>query len=460
MFKKFIPLLLLFGFQNIHSQEKPPHLSGNVKISVTEGTFECDFTLTNMPEIKDYYIRINAGMNIMHFKSLKPKEFLIGYDFAFKDTQARESRSYYFPDNTRKDKYLPEAVQVKYVGKFPVVADTLGDYMRTDWRGNIAFNGYSVRADGTQSAWYPILYDAATDNIYDQMTYDITISCEDCTTLYVNGNIPIKTQQHNFKSETPKELMLFCGKYDFKQVNDTYVLNPDIDDKEIKELDAITGTFKKYYEKKLSIPFGQPVTYIQTTPTSKNDGWLFVAYPTIVNIGRNNNSLNNLLKDWFKPLIAHELSHYYFGTYKVFNSELGDMMSEGFAEYMSFKLTNELIGKKEYQNKVDEKIGYLEDFKPVPFKKIKLRSDYDDRQTYVYDYAPVIFMAMEKEIGEKAMWQWMRALLQTKTEFTNYDFMIKTLDGVLKDKSKLEIIISKYFDSDRSIENAIEKIKN
>lgn len=457
MIKKLF--FLYFGFQAIYAQEKTPHLNGNVKISITEGTFECDFTLSDIPNLKDYYIRINSGMNILNFKSLQPNEFLIGYSFS-PDDKAYESRGYYFPANNRKDKFLPKAVQVKYVGKFPVIKDTINDYSRKDWKGNIAFNSFSVRADGTQSAWYPILYDITNDKIYDQMTYDVTIECVDCNTLYVNGNIPVKTSKNRFVSDTPKELMLFCGNYDYKQINTTYILNPDIGIDKLKELEAFTGTFKKYYEKKLSIPFGQPITFIQTTPTSKKDGWLFVTYPTIVNVGYGNNSLSGLLDKWFKPFIAHELGHYYFGTHKVFNSELGDMLSEGFAEYLSLKLSLDLLGKDVYQKEINEKFEFLSDFKAIPFQKIKTTADYVDRQTYVYDYAPIVFLAIEKEIGEKQMWQWIRTLLQSKTEMTNYDFMIKTLDSVLKDKTKLENIISKYFDSDDSVENAIKKLKS
>lgn len=135
------------------AQEKAPVISGKVVISIEEGTFNCDLTLSNIPDISNYFIRLNAGMNILHFRSKKPNDFLIAYETSLKDTRSTgESKAYYFADDTKQNKFLPNVLQIKYVGKFPVIKDTIEDYSREDWKGNIAFNHNSVRADGTQSA--------------------------------------------------------------------------------------------------------------------------------------------------------------------------------------------------------------------------------------------------------------------------------------------------------------------
>lgn len=76
--KQIITALLILGFSSIiNGQENPPTISGKVKISIVEGTFECDLTMSNIPPIQDYLIRLNAGMNLLHIKSLKPNEFII-----------------------------------------------------------------------------------------------------------------------------------------------------------------------------------------------------------------------------------------------------------------------------------------------------------------------------------------------------------------------------------------------
>ena len=463
---KRILLVLFFSacYMTLFAQEKAPLLTGKVNISIAQGTFECDLTLTDIPNVKDYYIRLNSGMNPLHFRSKEPQDFLIYYDKTLSDsTSTGESNAYIFPDNTRKNKFLPKTIQFKYVGKFPVVKDTLENYSRKDWKGNIAFNHNSVRTDGVQSAWYPVLYDAEMDKTYEELRYNIEINCIDCTTLYVNGNAPVKSSSAKFKSDTPKELTLFCGNYDFSNMGNTFILNTTITQEQIKEFSLLINSYKKFYTEKLNIPFDQPVTFVETTPTSRADGWLFVSYPTILDIGWGDNGFKSLfdpkMQNWYRPFIAHELGHYYFGTYKVFNSELGDMMAEGFAEYLSLQLTKEVIGKEVYDKKMQDKIEELEDFTPVPFRKIKSQKQYDDRELYVYYYAPVIFTAIEKEIGQQKMWQWISVLLKDPSTLTNYEFLTNTLRKTLKNEKTTERIIQLYFDHDASLQNALNMLK-
>ena len=73
IFLFFLPLT------NSIAQENTPFLKGKVEISIKEGTFDCDLTLSNIPKIKDYFIRLNSGMNILHMRSKKPNDFLIYY---------------------------------------------------------------------------------------------------------------------------------------------------------------------------------------------------------------------------------------------------------------------------------------------------------------------------------------------------------------------------------------------
>jgi len=175
---------------------------------------------------------------------------LIGYDRSLKDTTATgEANAYFFPDNTGKGKYLPKEIRMKYTGKFPVATDTIENYSKSDWKGNIAFNGYSVRTDGRQTAWYPVLYDVEKDKTYSEIKYDIELVCSDCTTLYVNGNLPVKATQSRFKSDVPKEITLYCGNFDFKNRGGTYILNPNLTDEQFSEFCNLTNSYESYYEK-------------------------------------------------------------------------------------------------------------------------------------------------------------------------------------------------------------------
>ncbi len=459
-------VILSLGFSILtFAQENAPEIKGKVKVSIKEGTFDCDLTISNIPKIDDYFIRINSGMNLLHIKSKKPTESVLRYDKSLENSEF-ESLAYYFPDSTNKGKFLPQELQFRYVGKFPVAADTIQNYSRTDWKGNIAFNGYSVRADGMQSAWYPILYDAKKGISYYKMSYNIEFECPDCSTIYVNGNKPIHSQKVYLKSEQPYELALFLGNYDFINDGNLFLLNPTFQKKDIDEFSKFVTQYEQYYEEKLSIKFSEPPVFISTTPTSLRNAWQFVSYPSIFGIGWGSDGLGIFFDknlggyDSYKQFIAHELGHFYFGTYLVPNSELGDMILESFPEYISLKLTEELQGKQFFDKKMEVKFKILKDYKALPISKIKSESDIKDRQIYVYNYAPMIFTAIEKEVGMNKMWEWIRALLNTKTDFTNYDFLISTLRNTLKDEKKIKLIIEQYFNSDNSTENAVNKVKD
>src|SRR5262249_46313271 len=108
--------------------------------------------------------------------------------------------------------------------------------------------------------------------------------------------------------------------------------------------------------------------------------------------------------------------------------------------------------------KMISKSKVLQGFKPVPFARVKAKSEYNNRELYVYYYAPVIFLAIEKEIGEPAMWKWLKNLLEMPTDFTNYAFLESTLAAAVNDPAKMQLIKTQYFDSDTSLENALKAI--
>lgn len=462
MKKIFLVLTIILASIQLQAQENEPLITGKVTISIKEGTFDCDLTLSDIPNLKDYFIRLNSGMNILHFRSKAPNDFIIYANKSRNDsTSTGESLAYFFAGN--EGKFLPKSLQIKYVGKFPVVNDTIENYSRKDWKGNIAFNHNSLRTDGVQSAWYPILYDIEKDKAFEKVRYDIEIICNDCNSIYLNGSLPVKKQSHHFKSDIPQELTLFCGNYEYSKIDETYILNSDFNQEQIKEFSLLINDYKKFYESKLNIPYEQATVFVSTTPTSKKDGWMFVSYPTIMSIGWQN-GLKNIVEpkyqNFYRPFIAHELGHFYFGTYKVFNSELGDMMSEGFAEYLALQLTKNIIGKDVYEEMINKKIENLREFKKevIPFSKVKSQSEYLNRQLYVYNYAPLIFVAIEKEIGEKKMWQWLNTILKTKTTYTNYDFLTSTLKSTINNDQLYKNIKHLYFESEQSIDNAENKI--
>jgi hypothetical protein len=438
------------------AQDTVPHVQGKVTISVKKGTIECDLTLSNMPRLSDYYLRLNSGMNIRYIKNAEELMSPLQYERSMQDSlSSGESLAYYIPAWNKSGKYLPHAIRFNYVGMFPVITDTTS---AVDWRGNIAFNGTTLRADGIQSAWCPILYDVKTDRRYDKVTYDLDVTCNDCKVIYVNGSQPVSGTHAEVKSTTSQDLTMFAGDFRSVSIDGNYFLNPDADDQQLAELEKTLHSYKSYLEKKLAIPYKGKAVYIQTTPVSKNNSWLFASYPTIVKVDWEEGMRSFSSKSEGKAFLqymAHELSHYYFGTVRTFNSELGDMISEGFAEFLALNITHTLISDSLYREKLQSKARALRNFKPIPITEIHSSGDYRNRELYVYYYAPLIFSAIEKEIGEEKMWQWIKMLLQSPTVFTNYQFVEQTLNKVLNDKTRFESLREKYFSSERTLQNAL-----
>ncbi len=445
----------------LHAQDTIPHVSGKMTISVTKGTIACDLIYSNMPRLKDYYFRLNSGMNIRFIRNAEASMGSLPYERSFQDSlSSGESLGYYIPANNQSGKYLPHAVRFNYTGMYPVITDSSSF---VDWRGNIAFNGTTLRADGIQSAWCPILYDVKTDTRYEKVTYDLDITCNDCKVIYLNGSQPVSGTHALLTSRNPQDITLFAGDYRSVPVNNDYFLNPDADEAQLKELDKTLNAYQQYFEKKLAIPFKGQTVYIQTTPVSKHNSWLFASYPTIVNVDWKEGMKSFASKSegaGFLQYMSHELAHYYFGTVRSFNSELGDMISEGFAEYLALQITRNWISDSLYQDKLQQKARTIanRNFHPAPIASIHSKNDYQNRELYVYYYAPIIFSAIEREIGEANMWEWMKSLLQSPAVRTNYLFFEQALHSVVNDNNRFALLRDKYFSSENAFQNALSTL--
>ena len=148
IFRSAIILLsIVFTCLIANAQEISPVIKGNVDINIKKGTIACDLILNNLHKTDKYVIRLNAGMNIHYFKDLKRVSKPLFYDVDKSDgVQTDESKSYFVHENRGNPaRYLPEELELKYLGMYPVVADSTSGYLGEDWRGNIAFNGSSIR---------------------------------------------------------------------------------------------------------------------------------------------------------------------------------------------------------------------------------------------------------------------------------------------------------------------------
>jgi len=457
---KLFVMMSFFSGNLAFGQEKIPMLSGNVKVSVQNGTIECDLKLTGLELPKDYSIRLNKGLNILNMEVKNPDSFLVGFNRDFTDSiQSAETVSYYISSNTKGQRFYPDNIRFRYVGKFPVINDTTESKMqKEDWRGNVAFVKGNLRVDGLQSAWYPTVYDPIKQLQYNQLKYDITIDCNDCETMYMNGAIPRKSKLANFKSEVALEPLLFIGKYNIQESETAYLLNSNFTDAELKEIDKLNNQIFDYLTNYTNIKYQDKIVWIDGGVAAKKYGFAFFSYPAITVVGDPPHDLRTSLKSYNSSsltTIAHETSHYYFGNLKRSNSYLESLIDEGFAQFLAYKYVNQSSDNTYIKNEITQSIEWFED----PDFKFKAILDFyksehtNDRETYAYDYQTAILFSIEKEIGEEKMKNWIRLLLQGEEPISNKEFFKTTLKKAIKNDKTYNEVIDKYLTGNLTVEN-------
>lgn len=460
---KLFIIISFFASNLAFGQEKIPKISGIIKISVEQGTIEGDIVLSDYPHTDDYLIRLNKGLNILNIQSLEPEKFVLEYDLDLAETiQTNETNSYFFPSSKQAEKLLPTSLRFRYMGKFPVISDNLAEnQQRIDWRGNIAFKNDLLRMDGKQSAWLPTLYNVTNDFQFEKSKYDIEIICEDCDHIYLNGNEPVSSSIAHLKSEIPRELFLFVGKYNVQNSEKITVLNGNLSQQEITEFDKLNSHIINYLEGYTGIPYKGKVYWVQAYNSSLEKGnFAFASYPTFTLCGSHppNNDLKSYInknKEKVESLIPHELSHYYFGTLKICNNDLEEILNEGFAQFLAFKYISQFEEREYIKEGVLESLEWFEDpeFEYKAMLDFNNSNQTNDRQTYAYDYQTSILFSIEKEIGEEKMKKWIRLLLHGEEPISNKDFFKSTLKKAINNDKIYNDIISKYLIGDLTVEN-------
>lgn len=456
--------LFLFLFLTVFSnaQDQIPKISGTAKFSIENGTIDCDIILSDYSDIGNYLIRLNKGLNIVNIQSIEPNKFLLGYEREFADSlQTDESISYYFPASTKGEKFLPKKLRFRYVGKFPVINDTISEnYQMTDWRGNIAFMNGLLRMDGYQSAWYPTLYDVDNDFQYELVKYDIEIICEDCEQIYLNGSKPLNAKKEHFISKSAREPYLFIGKYDIQEAQNITLLNANFSETQVDEFDKLNGEIVNFLSSYTNIPYKEKIHWVQAYLTTNEKGhFAFASNPTFTICGNPPYDLratfDQQLKGGFLSTIVHELSHYYFGTLKKCNTTLENLINEGFTEFLTVKYNSQFEENDYIENGIRDGLEWLEDtnFKHKAILDFIKLENTNDRQTYAYDYQTAILFSIEKEIGEEKMKQWIRLLLQGEECISNKVFFETTLKKAINNNELYNKIVQKYLTSDSTVEN-------
>lgn len=463
MKQKIITLTFILFSSLTFGQYKTPKISGTVKISVGNGTLECDITLSDYSHISNYLIRLNKGLNILNIQSIEPNKFLLDYEREISDSlQTEETISYFFPSSEKGQKLLPSKMRFRYVGKFPVINDTISeDYQRIDWRGNIAFKNGLLRMDGLQSAWFPTIYDVQNNFQFDMVKYDLKIICEDCEQIYFNGSVPVNGKNAHFISESPKEPYLFVGNYKIQDAKNITLLNADFTKQQVSEFNEINSKIIDFLSSYTNIPYKEKVYWIQAYNSSIEKGnFAFASNSTFTICGSNppNHDLIsyvNSAKIKLQSIVPHEISHYYFGNSKMCNNDLEVILNEGFAQFLAFKYLSQFEDEDYIKNGILESLDWFEEpnFKYKAMLEFNNSENTNDRQTYAYDYQTSILFSIEKEIGVEKMQNWIRLLLQGVEPNSDKTFFKNTLKKATNNEKKFNEVVNKYLTGEMTVEN-------
>jgi hypothetical protein len=454
-----ITLIALCYSINLIGQQNGFHLAGKINISIANGTIEGDLTISNLPKGNNFGFALNKGLNITSISDSSTQEAIV-IDKSYDENVSYEANLYLI--RSANDLNNPQPMNIKYNGKFDVVSDMTKAERKGDWKGNIAFNGKSIRAS-EQSVWYPVIYDFQNELLENKVSYDLNIQCLDCESIYINGNSPYHGQKNQFISKEKYALMLFVGKAEFTTKEKTHFINTELKNDQLNTLNQWTENIINYYEKKLAKPYGDDITFIYTTPVTKENAWMFFTYPSITIIGHEKYNLKSYFKDDTRlrdsslvQYLSHEMGHFYFGNVLIPRGQLKWAFLEGVTEYMSLLATRELISEKAYKSKLIDYLSEINGYVAKPLNTVK--NDEVDG-TYRYSYVPLLLTTLEKKVGKETMWQWLKTLVNTdKNSITDYDFFKSTLlkSGVSEtDFKNFEFICIK---ADNAQENVVKII--
>jgi hypothetical protein len=391
-------LILFFLISYSINSMAQPKLKGKVIIDMENGLFDCTFSITDLPTVKNYKILLNKGMNVKYFKDDSGN--LINYAGHYEGKMRGEAIEYYLIDNNDTKIEPHSIVNIAYVGAFPVYEN---EYNNFDYKGIIAFNGKTLRAT-EQTKWYPVIYDEDNDKLLDKYIYDITITLKSKneTTIFINGSEPKKLKHGQFISKKPFQPLLFIGNYDFVNKNGDYILNAEVSKETSNKIFENIEKIKNVLSTNLETEFSDPIFLVNHLPINqrnKGSSWGFNTYPTFAFAGLDFKELINnegqFSNDNYK-FFGHEFSHNYFGT-TVMSGSLKWFWCESFAEYLSYNVVENLCGKEFLKKVLLEQAGHLDNRKFIPLTKISNAEQISE--LYRYILGPLMLKCFEDIFG-------------------------------------------------------------
>lgn len=402
-----------------------PNLTGSVRIDPREGLLAGALCLNGFePRIRPRFL-LNTALNI---KSITDSAgAALPYEGEYNGRILGEAREYVIaPRDTlsRTSRFC-----VDYRGAVPVF-DT--NSATEDWKGRITAMRGTIRAS-EQTRWYPVLFDSASGRMDGEVTFDITVECGSCASMYMNGTAPQAGTSAHFVSTTPRPPMLFAGAFTFTTTPDLAFVAGSAGQDASRAFSTAIRDIASYYARLLQTPYNERPTLLtfQSISRDRRPGvadWQFVTWPTIAMAGGISFD-SALVMERGVPVVprqlwttlSHEMAHYYFGTTLRPIGPLRWFALESMAEYLSLKAVAALRGPVAGAARL---IDVVQGMGAVTLPSLdRIKREGEITGTYRYQYAPAFLMAMEARHGEEKMVAWMREIISISSS-TVIDFEV------------------------------------
>lgn len=392
---------------------QPAHLSGRVDVDLPRGGIVADFCLAGARTHGDTtWFALNSGMNVKRIRNAagKPLPFTMTYAdralrYAVRDTAVAPSGA--------------SDICVEYTGAFPVYDVRADDYRESDNSSVIAFTPSTLRARG-ETRWYPVPLDSV-GHADDHLTYAVRVRCPACTRLYLNGAPPREGPEADFASAVRRELVLWIGDYPALTVDGTAFLGEVVSVDTARMFLARIGEIRSFYEGFLGVPYGPAPDVLRITPVSRfgrYQFWGFFADPALALAGHITiGDFAAILGDPQHParapllgVLAHELAHRYFANMLAAGGAHSQLFSEPFANYLDLQARRHFFGDEAYRAGVAAMRDRALAGPDLPSLDTAAAAAIGSDR-YRYGMAPLLLVALEREVGQDRMRAFLRAVL-------------------------------------------------
>jgi hypothetical protein len=400
-------------FASFTQAQPAPHLSGRIEAEPASGLLRGSLCLSNLPQQPTMSFLLNRGLNIRELKDTASGKTikLGGY---YNATNVGDATRYTVDGSVGSSGFC-----VDYVGAFPVYRIDHGEGSETDWKGQIAFDGQTVRA-AEQTRFYPVIVDTTTGAPLDSVSYRLEVSCSNCKSIYINGAAPQSGPNATFSSEIPRPLLIYAGDFPYTSIGGIHFVGSEISP---ADADAIRSGIKATADAHaayLKLPYLDEPVYLTFAAVARNaqmgrTSWAFVTWPTIAMAGRI--SFSTLLKEIngqriFSPTLfmAHEMAHHYFGTRYFARGPLQWFLLESTAEFMALKTLRALAGEADYVSNIQSHLKTaMAEGEVIPLDAVKSAEQIDER--YRYHLGPLLLLTLEQYTNETVVQQTLAGLI-------------------------------------------------